>query len=318
MDGILLPILIALTVACIIWGAAQFILVALKGDKRKLKQRLAQEDSADPVLMRASIIMHTEATGLSGKLSRLPVLRSLYLRMLQASPKASFARLVGICLAAGMGALFIGLAIAPPWIALLLGAVAMYVPVALLNARRVKRQREMALQIPEALDFLSRILKAGHSLSTGLQMMGEELHEPLAGEFRQCYSQHSLGQPLEIALKEMAGRIESTDFAFFVTAVLIQRQTGGDLSVVLNNISGMVRDRIRLQQSVKAKTAEGRFTGYILVAFPAVMFVLSYWMSPDRTGVMLKDPTGIGLLITAFVLQGLGLYVIRKITTVRV
>jgi tight adherence protein B len=318
MDGILLPILIALAVACLIWGAAQYILAAIKGDKRKLKQRLTQEDSADPLHMQASIVTQSEATGLSGQLARLPMLNPLYRRLLQASPKTPFARFIGICLCSGFGATFVGLAIAPLWIALLMGGVAMYMPIGILNAKRAKRQRILALQLPEALDFLSRILRAGHSLSTGLQMMGEELSEPLAGEFRQCYSQHSLGQPLEVTLKDMASRIESTDFAFFVTAVLIQRQTGGDLSVVLNNISGMVRDRIRLQQSVKAKTAEGRFTGYILVAFPAVMFVISYWLSPDRTGVMLKDPTGIGLLILAFVLQGLGLYVIRKITTVKV
>src|SRR5205085_6835476 len=103
-------------------------------------------------------------------------------------------------------------------------------------------------------------------LSTGLQMMGEELPAPLAAEFRRCYDQHSLGTPLEDALKDMATHIESTDFAFFVTAVLIQRQTGGDLAEVLGNISKMIRGRLRLLQQVKAKTAEGRFTGYIMVA----------------------------------------------------
>ena len=116
----------------------------------------------------------------------------------------------------------------------------------------------------------------------------------------------------------MTTRIETTDFAFFVTAVLIQRQTGGDLSEVLNNISGMIRQRVRLQQHVKAKTAEGRFTGYILVAFPAVMFVLAFMMNPDYAGVLIHTGTGRMLLGTAFGLQMLGLYAIRKITTVRV
>jgi tight adherence protein B len=318
MNGMLLPILIALTVILVVWSATQGILVLIKGDKRKLKQRLSQEGHSGDAHQQASVVKQTEAPGLSGRLARLTFLNNLNRRLLQAYPDVSFARFLGLCAAAGLLSLFIALAIAPIWIALLLGAGAAYLPIAILNAKRAKRQRTIALQLPETLDFLSRILRAGHSLSTGLQMMGEELPDPLAGEFRRCYSQHSLGQSLEITLKEMAGRIESTDFAFFVTAVLIQRQTGGDLSVVLNNISSMVRDRIRLQQNVKAKTAEGRFTGYILVAFPAVMFVLSYWMSPDRTGVMLKDPTGIMLLVVAFCLQGLGLYAIRKITTVKV
>jgi tight adherence protein B len=185
-----------------------------------------------------------------------------------------------------------------------------------LSRKRSKRQRLLAEQLPEALDFLSRILKAGHSLSTGLQMMADELPQPLAGEFRRAYDQHSLGSPMDECLKETAKRIESTDFAFFVTAVLIQRQTGGDLSEVLNNISGMIRQRIRLQQHVKAKTAEGRFTGYILSAFPAVMFVVAYMLNPEYAGVLIKTSLGLTLLGTAFGLQMMGLYFIKKITTV--
>lgn len=114
--------------------------------------------------------------------------------------------------------------------ALGVGLAATYLPLAVLNARRNRRQRQLSMQLPEALDFLSRVLRAGHSFSTGLQMLGDELPQPLAAEFRRAYNQHSLGQTLEDCLKDMARRIESTDFAFFVTAVLIQRQTGGDLS----------------------------------------------------------------------------------------
>jgi tight adherence protein B len=176
----------------------------------------------------------------------------------------------------------------------------------------------IALQLPEALDFLSRILQAGHSFSTGIQMMSEELPDPLKSEFRRCYEQHSLGQPLEESLKDMAVRIESTDFAFFITAVLIQRQTGGDLSEVLKNISGMIRQRIRLQAHVKAKTAEGRFTGYILVAFPAVMFMLVSFMNPQYAHNLTGTSIGQKMLGTAFGLQMLGLWAIRKLTTVRV
>ena len=141
---------------------------------------------------------------------------------------------------------------------------------------------------------------------------------PLSGEFRRAYEQHSLGLSLEDALREAAVRIESSDFAFFVTAVLIQRQTGGDLSEVLKNISGMIRGRVRLSQHVKAKTAEGRFTGYVLVAFPAVMFLISYYLNPVYAGVLLHDPGGRMLLGAAVGLQLLGLFAIKKITTVKV
>jgi tight adherence protein B len=192
-----------------------------------------------------------------------------------------------------------------------------YLPLMFINARRNRRQRQIADQIPDALDFLCRILKAGHSLSTGIQMMGDELPAPIGHEFRRCYAQHSVGQSLDQALRDMSIRVESADFAFFITAVLIQRQTGGDLGEVLRNISSMIRARVKLQQHVKAITAEGRFTGYILFAFPAVLFVLSWVLNPAYAGVLLKTETGKLLLGLAFVLQMLGLAVIRKIVNVK-
>jgi tight adherence protein B len=134
---------------------------------------------------------------------------------------------------------------------------------------------------------------------------------------RQCYDAHSLGQPLDQALKETATRIDSSDFAFFITALVVQRQTGGDLSEVLRNISAMIRSRMRLAQHVKAKTAEGRLTGYILVAFPAVMFALCYFQNPTYCGKLLEG-TGRYFLAVAFFLQMLGLWSIRMITTVKV
>ncbi|MGN6505244.1 MAG: type II secretion system F family protein, partial [Tepidisphaeraceae bacterium] len=142
--------------------------------------------------------------------------------------------------------------------------------------------------------------------------------QPIAGEFRRVYEQHSLGASLEDTLRAAVDRVDSTDFAFFVTAVLIQRQTGGDLSEVLNNIGAMIRHRVRLQQHVKAKTAEGRFTGYILAGFPALMFVVTYCIKKDYAGLLLETSTGMVMLGTALGLQLLGLFVIRKITTVQV
>jgi tight adherence protein B len=149
-------------------------------------------------------------------------------------------------------------------------------------------------------------------------MMADELPKPLSTEFRQCYDQHSLGQSLDDALKDTAGRIDSTDFAFFVTAVLIQRQTGGDLSEVLRNISHMIRQRVRLHQQVKAKTAEGRFTGYIMVAFPVVMFFIVSALSPEYSQILLHTPTGLKMVALAAGLQVAGLFAIHKITSIKV
>jgi tight adherence protein B len=236
-----------------------------------------------------------------------------------AYPDLTLTRFVCIALGIGAALFLVVMAITTSLpVSAVAGGIGLYAPCVWLSNRRAKRQRMLAEQLPEALDFLSRILKAGHSLSTGLQMMSEELPQPLAQEFRRAYDQHSLGASMDDCLKDAAKRIESTDFAFFVTAVLIQRQTGGDLSEVLGNISDMIRQRIRLQQHVKAKTAEGRFTGYILTAFPAVMFVVAYSLNPSYAGVLIHTTTGIKLLCVAFGLQLMGLYFIKKITTVTV
>jgi tight adherence protein B len=328
MDGYLLPLIVAAAVATFVWGVISVAAGRGRGERRKLQERLGAEGNgggsfnagrraADGV--GKSITLNLAVQGVPAFLADRPFIQALNRRMLQAYPDKSLGRF--LTTAAIYGAAFGGLTLlvtASVPVGFLAGLAGGYFPFLLLSMKANKRQRAIALQLPEALDFLTRILRAGHSLSTGLQMMGEELAQPLAGEFRRAYDQHSLGVSLEDSLRETAARIESSDFAFFVTAVLIQRQTGGDLSEVLKNISAMIRGRVRLAQHVKAKTAEGRFTGYVLVAFPAVMFFLSYYMNPGYAGVLLHDPDGRLLLGAAVGLQMLGLFAIKKITTVKV
>ncbi len=266
-----------------------------------------------------SIVQEKEVVGFSAILIRISIIKSVQRQLLQAYPDMSVAKFLGFVAGlAVFGFVLVTLLSGSFIVGLVTGGLGAAFPFMMVTNKRNRRQKLLSEQIPEALDFLSRILKAGHSLSTGLSMMGEELPQPIAGEFRRAYDQHSLGQSLEDSLRDMARRVESTDFAFFVTAVLIQRQTGGDLSEVLNNISGMIRQRIRLQSHVKAKTAEGRFTGYILVAFPAVMFVLVSVMNPAYSRTLTHTSVGQKLLVLAFVLQVMGLWMIRKLTTVRV
>jgi tight adherence protein B len=321
MNPLFLPILIAVVVILLVWGLTA-ALFGGGGEKKKLQQRLGDGGGANPVEQKTlplSITLQMEAGGLSALLIKLSPLQGLYRKLVQAWPEVTLALFLEI--AAGIAfvcaiitLLFVGVMA----VAVAAGLVGFSLPFFVLSSKRARRQRMIQEQIPDSLDFLSRVLRAGHSFSTGIQMMSEELPQPLGGEFRRCYDQHSLGQPLEEALKDMSTRIESTDFAFFITAVLIQRQTGGDLSEVLKNISSMIRQRIRLQQHVKAKTAEGRFTGYILVAFPAVMFFLVSFMNPAYAKNLTGTSTGHKMLIAAVIFQILGLYSIRKITTVKV
>ena len=320
MSDFVLPILVAIVVALLVLGAAQALRVLLDAEKRKLQQRLSTENRHDAASqVTRSIRVSAENDRLTAALLRIGFFNRLYRKVVQAWPTMSLVRflciMIGLSLTMGVASFAFAGSLIVANAGLVLGA---YLPMVVLTSRRNARQRTLALQLPEALDFLSRILRAGHSLSTGLQMMGDELPRPLGEEFRRAYDQHSLGLTMDEALKDMTTRIESSDFAFFVTAVLIQRQTGGDLSEVLNNISSTVRQRIRLQQHVKAKTAEGRLTGYILSAFPVVMFLLASTLNPTYASVLWKTSEGLALLALAFTLTVLGLFAIRKITTLKI
>ena len=319
MTDLLPPVLIAATVAMLAWGVARVLTALVNPEKRKLQQRLTLDNrpAIEPVLR--PIVQQAEATGLSGMLARLPLMGGLQRGLVQAYPETSLVKFLAIVAGAALAALAVATLLSTSaTVGVVTGALGGAVPLLALAQKRNRRQKLLAGQVPEALDFLSRVLKAGHSFTTGLQMMGEELPKPLAAEFRRAYDQHSLGLPLEDAMRDMAARIDSTDFAFFVTAVLIQRQTGGDLSEVLTNISGMIRQRIRLQSHVKSKTAEGRFSGYILVAFPAFMFVVVAMLNPEYARILTGTPLGQKLLALALFLQMLGLWMIRKLTTVKV
>ena len=321
MEDIILVITVTAAVGMFAWWV--FVMIsAVTGSKRKIAQRLSNDTRGPggaPSTSNLSVILPDADQTMPRFLARKPYIQTLQRKLGHAFPSMSlqrFLQVAGAC--AIVPAVAVGLLTNKPAYACAVFAIGGYVPLFVLNYLCNARLKKMTRQLPEALDFLARIMRAGHSLSTGMQMMADELPAPLSSEFRKCYDQHSLGSPLEECLKDMSSRIESTDFSFFVTAVLIQRQTGGDLSEVLGNISALIRQRMRLAQSVGAKTAEGRFTGYILVCFPVVMFMICYYLNPELYGGFAHASKGKMLLGLAGGLVLLGLWCIRKITTIRV
>jgi tight adherence protein B len=314
-----LILLIGLAVALGAWALAALVGSFFTTDRQRIQQRLTRQML--PAAQRragGSVVINDASNGLPPILRRA-FFRKLNHRLRYAFPEAKLTHFLlitaGACL---LLLVLVTLVTDSILMGLAGGAAGVYLPMLALNSRRGRRQRLLAHQLPEALDFLGRVLRAGHSLSTGIQMMGQELPQPIAGEFRRCYDQHSLGQPLEEAMREMTAHVDSTDFAFFVTAVLIQRQTGGDLGEVLGNISATVRSRIRLQQHVKAITAEGRLTGYILVAFPLILLAISQVLNPTYNSVLFHESSGQMLLGAALFLQTMGLLIIRRIVNVKV
>ena len=320
MMSVALPVLVASSVGLAVFGSFRIAQQLNNKEGRRLKERLGSgvENQVQSDLAK-SIRRRTGLDDVQGLLGEFEVFHQINKTLLQSVPNMTLKKFLWIVAGSAFGSMLLVFLITTGFVVSLVGAVlGGSVPFLALMNKRNRRQRMLSDQLPDALDFMGRALRAGHSMATAFQMMSDELPDPIAGEFRRVFEQHSLGASIEDTLRAAVLRVESTDFAFFVTAALIQRQTGGDLSEVLNNITAMIRARVRLQQQVKAKTAEGRFTGYILAAFPAFMFVVSYCLSKEYAGRLLEESAGMLMLGAALVMQLLGLFVIRKLTTVNV
>jgi tight adherence protein B len=201
-----------------------------------------------------------------------------------------------------------------PLAAVILGAM----PLLWVLFRRRRRLKTFGTQFPEGLDMLARALRSGQSLSTAIGMMSSEMPAPLGREFGRVFEEQNLGVPLEDAIKNMADRIPNLDLKFFATAVVLQRQTGGDLAEILDKIGYLVRERFKIWGQIQALTGEGRLSGVVLLALPILLFGAVYRLNPDYLMVLLTDPTGKKMLFVAIVLQVVGALVIRKIVDIKV
>jgi tight adherence protein B len=185
---------------------------------------------------------------------------------------------------------------------------------------RWKRARRFGMfeeQFPEAIDLMARALRAGHTLPTGIQTVAEEIPAPVGAEFKLLFDRQNFGMPLGDALKDMAKRVPILDARFFTTAVLTQRESGGNLSEILDNLAAVIRDRFKVKRQVRAVTAHGRITGWILSGMPVVLAIILAVVSPGYMKPMLTDPIGIKMIAIGGVMQVIGALVIRKLVNIR-
>lgn len=185
----------------------------------------------------------------------------------------------------------------------------------------LKRRRRLAAfgkQLPEALELISRALRAGHSLASGISLVAEEMADPIGKEFARCYEEQNFGIPLDEALEELTVRVPNLDLRFFATAVILQRQTGGDLAEILDKIGYLVRERFKIWGQIQSLTGEGRLSGIVLLALPPVLFVVMYRLNPTYVMTLFEDPMGHKMLAVAVVLQIVGALVIKKIINIKV
>ena len=198
------------------------------------------------------------------------------------------------------------------------GLIAASLPLLWLSMRRKSRFARFGKQLPDALSLLARALRSGNSLNAGLNMVVEEMPEPIGVEFQIAYEEQNLGVPIEQALKNMMTRMPNLDLKFFVTAVAIQRQTGGDLAEIIDKICEVVRERFKILGMVQALTGEGRLSGAVLMALPIAIFIAVYYLNQDY--VMLLFTTDLGKKMVAFgiVMQIVGAICIKKIIDIKV
>jgi tight adherence protein B len=191
-------------------------------------------------------------------------------------------------------------------------------PLVWLVFRRKRRMKKFGKQLPDALELVARALRAGHSLAAGFNLVAGEMAAPISTEFQRVYEEQNLGISLDDALLNLTNRMPNLDLKFFATAVILQRQTGGDLAEILDKIGSLVRERFKIFGQVQALTGEGRLSGIVLLALPPMLFLAVYYLNPDYVMVLFTDPMGKKMLAGGVIMQLLGALVIRKIVNIKV
>lgn len=200
----------------------------------------------------------------------------------------------------------------------LLGIGGACAPYLYLKRKRATRLIAFNSGLPDAIDLMARALRAGHSLSSAIEVLSEQAVEPVAVEFHAVFRQQNFGLPLRDALLQMADRVPSKDLRFMVTAMLVQKETGGNLTEILDRTAYVIRDRIRIEGEVRVKTAQGRLTGWILSLLPVILLVLINLIDPGYSRILLHDPIGQKLLYGGAALISIGTFAIRKIVNIQV
>jgi tight adherence protein B len=289
---------------------------------RRLRQRVRAISAGGHGQGQAALLkrrLADEGSWLERLTLSLPHSASLDRWIEQAGLETPASRLLGTSLAAGGLTLLAALTVGTPMrlaVACTLGAAAL--PLLWLAWRRARRLAALRAQLPDAVDLMARSLRAGHALPAALQMVGEESSEPLAEEFRITHDELNFGLGLDEALRNLAARVPGDDMRFLVIAVLLQRETGGNLAQLLTNIAQLVRARMRLLGKVRVLAAEGKFSAWILALMPLVVGMLLAAINPVFMATLWRDPIGVKLIQVCLVLYAVGVLWITRLVRLRV
>jgi tight adherence protein B len=311
-------LLFLVTLLCV--GLGQAFLVSRQKQQVRTMLRRAESEAGKrrPDLLRPE----TVEDPLSKALNEIGLFSRLTLLIEQAGLEWSTGKFVLATCALGVIGLFAGFLVPAfsrlpvgPAILFSLGAL---IPPFVLFRKRAKRMAKFEEQFPEALNFLSRAMRAGHAFSIGLEMLVADSPEPLVSCFRRVLSDLHLGSPLEVALGKLVMLVPLIDVRFFVSSILLQQGTGGNLSEILDTMAHIIRERFRLKGQVKAASAHGRITGLVLAIMPVAVAILLLFISPAYLMVLVRDHTGRMMLFGAVIGQVVGYVCIRKIVNIKV
>jgi tight adherence protein B len=282
-----------------------------------VQQATERQPSEELALLRDELL--SEIPALNRLLSRSHRISRLQRFLSQADMKMRAGKflLTALCVAAFFGLIgdmWANSAFAALILAILGGAV----PFAYASYRRSQRFHRFEELFPEAIELLARAVRAGHAFTTALELIGNELNEPVSGEFRKLFEEQKFGLPVRDALLNLAERMPLVDVKFFVTAVMLQRETGGNLAEILDNLSYVIRERFKILRQVRVYTAQGRLTMILLMGLPPLLVIMLLFVSPTFINVLFTDPIGHLLLVIGIVLQTIGFFLIRKIIHIQV
>jgi len=283
---------------------------------RQLKDMAAQGfETAEVGLLRGH--RRLDAQWLALFATRLPHLRDLRLMLDQAGMEWSIQSYLLLAFGWGISMGLAALTVTGIWyFALAAAALGSTFPYLWINRKRKRRIGAFEAQLPEAIDLLGRAIRAGHPLSSGLDMVSDESPDPVAAEFRRTFEEQRFGLPLEDSLLAMADRVALVDVRILVTAILIQRNVGGNLAEILDNIAYTIRERFKIRRQLRVFTAQGRMAGYVLAVLPVTVGVILFLLNPDYMLTLFRDPVGRLSLAVAAVLQTTGYLWIRKIVNI--
>ena len=296
----------------------------LEGQRKKqLRTMLEVASGGVPGATETSILIEPESEDVVGQLwGHTRLVQNLKSSLQQAGLSWTVSRLVTMTLVLGIAGGVAGFMLRPLGFvslsafggAALLGSA----PMLYLRIKRSRRMREFEEQLPEALDFLARSMRAGHAFSISIEMLGAESPDPLGHEFRALFNELNLGAPLDVALKNFSARVPLLDTRLFESSVVLQKRTGGNLSEILMRLAFIIRERFKLRGQVRAASAHGRLTALILTCLPIVLVIALMIIAPDYLGLLAKDSDGKYIILGAVAGQIIGYVVMRRITNIKV